>query len=175
MTKIVKALQIAIDLQSLLDRDITNKKIEFIKAFKGALGSITVLSDVFDLYLINSYSHINTEEILSWLKDADCQGCFRQVVSFDEELKNFYFTHGISVTITSNIQIAEAMKDISNVYFLRKVHVKDDINSQIQRVIKWRDIVRDVTKFASQDINYDNRHIQSNMGKFDDKEATSTI
>jgi hypothetical protein len=175
MPKIVKALKIAIDLQSLLDKSAKDKKIELIKAFKGALGAITVFSDVFDLYLINPYSHVNTDDVLDWLKDADCQGTFRKIIPFDEQLKNFYLDNGISVTITSSRQIASATKDISNVYFLKKAHVKDDIDTQILKVVRWRDIIRDVTKFASTEINYDIRPDQVNMEQSDNKESESPI
>lgn len=151
----IKSLKIGIDLQSLLSKRLTDKtqNLSSYKAYKGSLGAITLFSEVFDLYLLNSYSNINTEEILKWLKVTDCERCFRHIIPVDEKLRDFYLQQNINITIASDNKIAEKVKDVSITYWIQEVHTKDILDG-IQKVNLWKDLVRDITKYSASD-DYD--------------------
>lgn len=151
-------MKVMIDLQSLLNSKINQETTTIIryKPRHGALGAVTVLSEVFDLYLLNKYSSLNTEAIMKWLEMAQIDKSFRNIITVDENLKEFYLQNGINVTIISDSELLEKVKDISNTYWLLDVHTKD-IQDQILKMISWHDIIRDVTKFATTD-NYEFRY-----------------
>ena len=148
-------MRIAIDLQSILAKKLNNKTSSILswKPKAGALGSVAVLSDVFDLYLINKYSSLNNESILAWLKLSQSEHVFRQILDFDEKVKDFYVRNAINVTIASDSNIIENVKAASITYWLSDVHTKD-IQDQIQKVFSWQDIVRALAKYATAE-NYE--------------------
>lgn len=158
MTKIIKPLRIAIDLQSLLAKTLPEESdnLRKKKAFKGSLGAVTLFSEVFDLYLLNKYTRINNDEIMRWLSSAQINHCFRHVVPVDENLRNFYLQNHIGITIASDHKLVTFAKDISSTYWLQEVHTLD-IQDGIQKINLWKDLVRDITKYSTSE-DYDYRH-----------------
>ncbi len=158
MTKIIKPIKIAIDIQSLISKTIepTTEDLWSFGARSGALGVVTVFSDVFDLYLINKYSNINSKEILRWLKAAQIDEYFREIIPFDENIKEFYLRQAINVTITSDSTMLESTKKLSNAYWLLDVHTLD-IEDQIFKAISWSELLREIIKHAWTD-SYDFRY-----------------
>ena len=160
MPNIVKPLKIAIDLKSITNKKITenNKNLFEHGAIKGALGSITVLSEVYDLYLITKYNSITQDEILRWLKAAEIDTAFRKIVVLDENksLRDFILQDRINVTIATDIEIIKAAEKTSAIYWLSEVHTKD-IPSGIQKATSWYDILKDVIKYSTME-NYDFRY-----------------
>lgn len=176
MPKILKTLRIAVDLQSLVDKKIPSdvSTLDDFKPWKGSLGAITVLSDVFDLYLLNSYSELNNEEILKWLTLSESEKYFRNILPITEDLRNFLIQNNISVTITSSNKIADMTKDVSTVYFIKKVHLKD-IQLGIHKIFRWRDLVREVTKLSSLEETYDIGSTQTDIPELHNKEPEGTV
>lgn len=158
MTKIIKSLRIAIDLQSLLNSKLPDNVSSLLKrrSLRGALGAVTLFSEVFDLYLITKYSDLNKEEITRWLKAADIDKCFRHITIVDENLKNFYLQNSIGITIASDYKIVEIAKEMSNTYWLGEVHTLD-IQDGIQKINSWKDLIREITKYSTSE-DYDYRY-----------------
>jgi hypothetical protein len=151
MTKLVKPLKIAIDLQSLVDKKITEdtKNLLNCSSWKGALGTVTILSDVFDLYLLVPQCHLLEPEILRWLKAAQIDVSFRKFFTVDETIRDIILASSINVTITSTEQLAEKLKDVSKIYFLQKKH-NENIQNGICYVSQWREIIRDISFFSTE-------------------------
>ena len=152
MRKFVKQLKIAIDLRALVDKNIDQNTDSLLQclAWKGSLGTVTVLSDVFDLYLLVPQCHLTDEEILRWLKAAQINASFRKFISIDENIRDIILSTGISVTITSVKQLALDTQTVSRVYFLQKKHNFTNIQIGIHYVTQWREIIRDISLFSSQ-------------------------
>lgn len=152
MTKLVKQLNVAIDLQALTDKKITETTTNLLNhgAWKGALGSATVLSDIFDLYLLVPKCKIPDEEILRWLKAAQLNMVFRKFFIVDENIRDIILTSSINVTITSTEEIAQKIKEVTKVYFLQKKHTDESIQAQIEKVTQWREIIRNISFVATQ-------------------------
>ena len=106
MTKIIKPLRIAIDLQSLFAKTLPDDISSLLKrkSCVGALGGVTLFSEVFDLYVLSKYTNLNTDEIMRWLKAGQIDHCFRNIVVVDE---NF----GIRITnIVTSVQRIKRMQ-----------------------------------------------------------------
>lgn len=160
--KIIKPLKILIDLKSITDKKIIESDLNLLKygARKGALGSIEVLSQTFDLYLITKYDNINQQETLRWLKAASIDRSFRKIVRINKtkSVRDFILQTGINVTIATDVEIIEAAKETSRVYWLSKIHTKD-IQAGIFKVNSWYDILKDVIKHSTME-NYDFKYIK---------------
>ena len=150
MTKILRPLKIAIDLSAILDKTIDNTSTDLLnyRAYKGSLGAITVLEEVFDIYLLIPENNITDEEILRFLKAAEIDRCFRKFIRYNENVKNIILEETIHVTITSRFSIAETAKEISRVYLINRIQTAD-IQTQIQKVSQWREIVKDLIIFST--------------------------
>jgi len=151
MGKIVKALRVAVDLQSLIDKKLTKdtKNLLHFGAWKGALGTVSVLSEVFDLYLIVPNEHLNEEEVLRWLKAAQINASFRKFFINDEKIRDTILMSSINVTITSATDLANTLKDVSKVYLLQKKH-DNNICDGILKVSQWREIIKDISFFSTE-------------------------
>ncbi len=160
MPKIVKPLKIAIDLKSITNKKILDTDKNLLKHYtsKGALGSIEVLSEVFDLYLISKYSSIDYDEILRWLKAGAIDKCFRKIIiiSEDKPLQDFILHTGINVTIATDSELVNDAKHASTTYWLSRVHIKD-IQTGILKVNDWYEALKDIIKYSMTD-NYDFRY-----------------
>ena len=161
MPKIIKPLRIAVDLQALFARELPADASSLLHrgAARGALGGITLFSEVFDLYLLSQYTDLNIEEILRWLKSGQVDICFRRIILVDENLRNLYLQNNIGITIASDRKLAEFAKDISITYWLQEAHTLD-IQDGIQKVNLWKDLVRDITKYSTMD-DYDFRYAKN--------------
>lgn len=160
MPNIVKPLKIAVDIKSITNKKITKEHTNLLKhgAAKGALGCIEVLSETFDLYLLNKYDNIEKEEIIRWLKAASIGKCFRKIIVLNENksLKDFILQNNINVTIATDIEIINAADKTSVVYWFSDVHTKD-IHSGILKTSNWYDILKDIIKYSTME-NYDFRY-----------------
>lgn len=142
-------MTLAIDLESLLSKKARRSDSSLLKhaARRGALGSVTALDEMFDIYLINNYSTLNTEALMQWLKMAQVDTCFRKIIQKDENIRDCYLQEPINVTIASDRDLVDEVKKVTNVYWLLDVHTRD-IEDQIHKVISWKSVIREVAKFA---------------------------
>lgn len=124
------------------------------------------MGEVFDLYLINPYSNINTEEILAWLATSESEKTFRYITNFDEKLAEFYLLKNINITIASDYKIIEFAKPRSIVYWVQEVHTKD-IQDEIQKLNSWKELVREITKYSTNE-DYDYRYTKDKSPKLID-------
>lgn len=160
MPNIVKPLKIAIDLKSITNKKIKKDDKNLLKngALNGALGSISVLAETFDLYLITKYNNITEEEILRWLKAAKIDTCFRKIIILDEtnSIRDIILQNNINVTIITDIEIINTVENSSVIYWLSEIHTKD-IRNGIQKVKSWYEVLKDVIKYSTME-NYDFRY-----------------
>lgn len=155
MGKLVQPLKIAIDLQSLVDKKIPHDldELYYFKPWKGSLGAITVLSEIFDLYLLTSFDQLSENEILRWLELAQINTSFRKILKADESIRDMMVTSGISVTILSTEALADKLKDVTRIYFLEKKHY-GDIQDGILYVSQWREIIKDISFFSTNNYGF---------------------
>lgn len=150
MSKLIKNLRIIIDLQSIVSKPITENTENLLNhsSWKGSLGMITLLAEVFDLYLLVPKSKIKEEELLRWLKAANIT-FFRKFFTTDEDIRDIILTSSINVTITSTKELAESLKDVTKVYFLQKKK-SNNIQGGIQIITQWKEIIKYLTFFSNE-------------------------
>lgn len=150
MPKLLKNLNIAIDLEAIVNKSITRDTPDLLhhNSYKGSLGIITLLSEVFDLYLLVPESKIKQEEILRWLKAGDINTSFRKFFTIDEKIRDIILTSSINVTITSRKELAESLKDTTKVFYIKKKN-NDSIQDGIYPIDHWKDIIKHLSFFSN--------------------------
>jgi len=148
--KLIKALKIAIDIQTLIENkiDLETKDLKRSHPWKGSLGSVSVLSEIFDLFLLLPLTNIPEEEVLRWLKTVQIDTCFRNFVPINKDLKNLILQQTIHVIISSDYNVINQTKDIARSYFLQKKIDEQHIQDGIYRVDSWKEIVRDISLYS---------------------------
>lgn len=151
MGKLIKNLRIAVDLRSLVNKPIEENTENLLRhsSWKGSLGVITLLSEVFDLYLLVPKSRIKEDEILRWLKAAEINTSFRIFLPVDEKIRDIILTSSINVTITSSKDIVDSLKDTTKVFYLKKKE-NEDIQDGIQPITQWRELIKYLSFFSNE-------------------------
>lgn len=144
-TKLIQHVNIAIDLNAIIQKTINNTtSLVSYQPKKGALGVITILNEIYDLYLLIPETKLSDDEIMRWLKAAQIDTCFRKFIPINQSLENLLLQNSIGVTITSDLTILRNAEKVSTAYFVKR-RKADNISQQIQSVNSWKEIIRHVT------------------------------
>jgi hypothetical protein len=119
-----------------------------MRPWKGSLGGVTVLAEIFDLFLLLPLTRIPEEEIMRWLKLAQIDMCFRRFMPINKDLKSSILQQTIHVIISSDYNVINQTKDIARSYFIQKKANGESIQDGIYNVDSWKEIVRDISLYS---------------------------